>query len=151
MKKFEFRFESVAKVRLIEMERQARALAVAQMKVKKIEDEIAEIWARQDEEVQRQKRVIAEGRFEEQLVHLSDRFRSGLKKVLTNKRNELRDAENQVTIERDKLLEKERRRKVIEKVRERDLETYEEERKKDETKIMDEVAGLALQRSHREP
>jgi flagellar FliJ protein len=141
MKRFAFRFESVAKVRKIEMERQARALAETQLKVKAIEKEIAEIVGTQTDEVQRLQGLALRGALTQQLMELSDKFRKELKRRLNFKRLELRDWENKVREERDKLVEKEKRRKVIEKVREKDFENYQEEKRKDEAKQMDEVAS----------
>lgn len=148
MKRFEFRFEAVAKVRRIEMERQARALAEAQIKVQQIENEIKQIELDRDKEVVRLKDLVAKGNFAKQMFELSESYRTGLKKKLNWKRHELRDAEQLVREERDKLIEKEKRRKVIEKVRERDFENYTEEMRRDETKRMDETAGLLWGRTH---
>jgi len=148
MKKFEFRFEAVSKVRRIEMERQARVMAEAQMKVKEIESQILSIQNFQGAEVKRLQSVTSLGHFTEQMMMLSDSFRGDLKKQLNFKRHELRDWENKVREERAKLVEKEKRRQVIEKLREKDLENYKEEWRKDETKRMDEVASQLLVRRH---
>lgn len=148
MKRFSFRFEAVAKVRKIEMERQARVMAEAQLRVKKIESEIVEIQRLQAVEVERLKKVANAGVLTDQLMVLSDKYRSELKRQLNFKRHELRDWENTVRLEREKLIEKEKRRKVIEKIRESDLEIYKEDWRKDEIKNMDEIASQLLGRRH---
>lgn len=141
MKKFAFRFEAVAKVRRIEMERQARVLAETQMKVKSLESEIENLVGQTKNEIVRLQTLAARGLLTQQLMNLSDRYRTDLKVKLNHKRLELRDWENKVREEREKLIDKEKRRKVIETVRERDLESYYTERKKDEAKYLDEVAS----------
>jgi len=148
MKRFQYRFESVAKVRKIEMEKQARVMAEAQLRVKKIQDEMADIARRLDDEVQRLQKVWQSGKWEDQLLQISSAFRDGIKKHLVKKKQELREAEAKVEVERRKLIDKERGRQVMEKIRERDYESYLEEKKKDEAKEMDEVASQRFYRNN---
>ena len=146
MNRFAFRFESVAKVRKIEMERQARVLAETQMKLKSIEKQIEEIQRSTESEIERLRKLALKGLMTDQLMIQSDRYRKDLKRQLNFKRLELRDWENKVREEREKLVDKEKRRKVIEKLRERDIEVYNEEKRKDDAKQLDEVASMLWSR-----
>lgn len=140
MKRFVFRFQSVEKIRKIEMERQARVLAEAQMKVRQIETEVENIKERNRAEVGRLQSLATRGEIPQQLMALSEMYREELKRAHRRKMIELRDAEAKVREERDRLIEKERARKVMEKVRERDFESYVEETRRMEAKTIDEMA-----------
>ncbi len=146
MKKFQYRFETVAKVRRIEMERQSRIFAETELKVKQIEAEMRELIELQDQEVARLKALANRGEILEQLVPIYVRYRENLKRTWSKKRNELRDWQKKAEVERLKLVEKETQRKVMEKLREKDFEIYEEERRKEEIKDQDEVASMLWQR-----
>lgn len=128
------------------MERQSRVFAETEMRVKKIEAEMKELVALQEKEVERLKTLAERGEILEQLVPISVRYRENLKRLWSKKRGELREWQKKAEIEQKKLIEKETQRKVMEKVRERDFEIYEEERKKEEIKQQDEVASMLWER-----
>jgi len=143
VKRFEFRFQSVAKVRKIEMERQARVLAEAQMKVKEIEAQIEALKQKNQDEVARLQDLAIRGQIPRQMMQLSVMFREQIKRDFKKRLIELREAEAKVREEREKLIEKEKARKVMEKVKERDFENYAEERRRLESKTIDEIACRA--------
>lgn len=143
MKRFEFRFQSVAKVRKIEMERQARVLAEAQMKVKEIEAQIEALKQKNEDEVSRLRELAIRGQIPRQMMELSVMYRDQIKRDFKRRLIELREAEAKVREERENLIEKEKARKVMEKVKERDFETYAEERRRLESKTIDEIACRA--------
>ncbi len=128
------------------MEKQARKLAEAQMKLKAIEKDILDIMKEQRTEVTRLQQVSSGDKITQQMMLLSDGYRAELKRRLNRKKHELRDCENRMREEREKLIEKEKRRQVMEKVREKDLEAFAEEQRKDETKLMDEMSSVLWQR-----
>lgn len=140
MKRFAFRFQSVAKVRKIEMERQARILAEAQMRVRQIEEEIESIKKMNRLEVERLQSLAGKGQIPAQMMELSVMYREELKREHRRKMIALREAEAKVREEREKLIEREKARKVMEKVRERDFENYVEDKRKEENKQIDELA-----------
>lgn len=140
MKRFAFRFQSVAKVRKIEMERQARVLAEALMRVRQIEEEIESIKGLNRREVHRLQDLASKGQIPSQMMELSVMYREELKREHKRKMILLREAEAKVREEREKLIEREKARKVMEKVKERDFENYVEEKRKEENKQIDELA-----------
>ncbi len=140
MKRFAFRFQSVAKVRKIEMERQARVLAEAMMRVRQIEAEIESIKEMNRREVERLQELASKGQIPAQMMELSTMYREELKREHKRKMIALREAEVRVREEREKLIEREKARKVMEKVKERDFENYVEEKRKEENRQIDELA-----------
>jgi flagellar FliJ protein len=150
MKRFEFRFAAVAKVRRVEMERQARALAEAQAKERALEKQIEEIQAIQKSEVGRLKSLAESGQLSHQMMEVSEHYRNALKKKQNMARHQLRDCREMVERERQKLIEKEKARQVMEKVREKDYEAYIEEGRRDETQRMDEISSMLWDRFHKQ-
>jgi len=122
------------------MERQARVLAEALMRVKQIEAEIESIKEMNRREVERLQELASKGQIPAQMMELSVMYREELKREHKRKMIALREAEVRVREEREKLIERERARQVMEKVKERDFENYVEEKRKEENKQIDELA-----------
>lgn len=141
MQKFQFRFKAVSKVRRIEMERQAKALAAAQADVVRAKTEVAHLKQLIDEEVHRVQDLVHRGVFESQLLDLSQTYKKGLKFRIDEKIAQQKEFEKKVEQERLKLVEKEKRKKVFDKLEERERETYEEDLRKFECREMDEIVS----------
>jgi flagellar protein FliJ len=141
MKKFTFRLETLLKVRRIEMEFQARALALAHREVQRARNELSDLKKLQADEVQRVKVLSEQGQFTKQLLDLSVAYRDELKRKEAKKIQELQALMLKAEEERVKLVEKEKKKKVLDKLKERDLENYNEEQKQSERKEMDELAS----------
>ena len=141
MKKFKFRLETAAKVRRIEMEQQARALAAAALQVQRKKEEIENYIQSVVSEVKRVKDLTDAGEFSSQLLDVSSEYRAGLKFKIRTAREELAELEKKAEEERLLLVEKEKKRRILEKYKEREQERYEQEYKKWETAQLDEMAS----------
>ncbi|MDB5038229.1 MAG: hypothetical protein JWQ35_1757 [Bacteriovoracaceae bacterium] len=141
MQKFKFRLQTVLKVRTIEMEQQAKVLALAYREVARARDELIHLQQLQEKEVLRVKQLTLSGQFSKQLLELSLAYRNEVKRWEFRKVDELKKLSQKVEIERTKLIEKEKKKKALEKLEERDRENYEDEQKQMERKEMDEVAS----------
>lgn len=145
MKAFKFRFQTVARIRKFELEEQAKALALA---LKAAEDKKKEIETnRQDfeREVQRVQELARRGHFDKQVIQLSLHYRERLRIEAYRMRRELEQLNLKVEKEQNLLIEKEKRKKTLDKLEERDKEKYDTRIKELETKEMDETASI---RSH---
>jgi flagellar FliJ protein len=142
MKSFKFRLETVLKIRGIERDQQARALALAQREALQIRDEILEMKRRLIEELQRIKRLSGEGNFTEQILRLSGDYREDLKRKIEKRTQDLNQAAARIEKEREKLIERQKARKAMEKLEEKDRENYELEQRINERKEVDELVTL---------
>lgn len=142
MSKFKFRFQSVSKVRKIEMEQQAKVLALIMKEVANMKQHIEELRQMERAEVNRMHHLALKGKFTEQMVHASIAYRDGLKQQMREKRNELGKLQLKADEEQKKLLEKEKQKKILDKYEERERERHEQEVKSSERKEMDEIASV---------
>ena len=141
MKTFRFRFASVQKVRRIEMDLQARVLAEAMQELNRIEEKIAALREDYRLEVARLTQEASDRDFSE--IHMGSHvhFRDELMRQERRALSEREAARQRIEEERKKLIERERRKKVFDKLEERDREIYEKESRKSEQDEMDEVAA----------
>ncbi|MBN8554434.1 MAG: flagellar export protein FliJ [Deltaproteobacteria bacterium] len=146
MKKFKFRLETVLKVRRIEMEQQAKALALIYQKISIAKKEIDNFRDLSLQETLRMSELAKSGNFLDQVTSVSLGYREGLKRKIIQKFKEIEVLEKSAEEEKIKLIEKTKRKKVLEKLEERDREEYEFNAKKDATKEMDEIAGVLRDR-----
>jgi flagellar FliJ protein len=142
VKKFKFRLETVAKVRRIEMEQQAKVLALIFQQIAQVKVQIEEFKQLAKEEILRVQTLSNLGNFTDQMVLVSLNYREGLKRKVIAKLKEIEALELRAEQEKVILIEKTKRKKVIEKLEEREKEQYELETRKTETKDMDEIAGI---------
>jgi flagellar export protein FliJ len=149
VKKFEFRFRAVERVREIELDRQIREMAVAQKKVQEIEAQIKSMQERVRHELDRvRKRVSAMDHLEKDMQLISADFREGIRKCIDEKRQELMLALQAVERERRKVVERKKKLQAMEKLHEREKEIYVEESKRAEMRELDEVGSTLW---HRDP
>jgi flagellar export protein FliJ len=141
MKKFKFKLETVQKIRKVEMEQQAKVLALIHQEIALRHSELAENRRRQIEEVKRVKESSQKGQFDEQLMALSIQYRDELRRQEARKIKEIQELSRKASQEHAKLVEKEKRKKALDKLEEKHRENYEEENRKAECKEMDELAS----------
>jgi flagellar FliJ protein len=146
-KKFKFRLETLLKVRKIELERQAKVLALIHQRIAQAHMDVNDFRRMQVEEVKRMKELSLKALFSHQLAELSVQYREELKRKEARKIQEIRELMMQAEVEHGKLVENEKKKKILDKLEERDRENYEEELKKSERKEMDETAGSRWFRS----
>lgn len=138
MKKFKFRFEAVEKVRKIEMEKQVKAVSLAERGVLRIESQIADLEAKLQNELKRLESLVEESRLEEEMRELSIHFRENVKRVIRQKKHELLEAKQKLIRERRELIERQKKKKALEILRNKEEETYYDELSKMEAKALDE-------------
>ncbi len=149
MKRFKFKLEAVAKVRKIEMDEQAKNLALANRAVQKAKDELSQLERQFFDELARLKDLVAKKvSANQQLTELSVAFRDEIKRKAIVKRQEIHRLIRKVEEERLKLIEKRKKKKTMEHLEDQERERYEEELRQLETKIMDEISGYRHQRQH---
>jgi flagellar FliJ protein len=141
MKKFKFRLETLLKVRKIELEKQAKILALIHQEIAKGHQDLARLRQLQIDEVKRVKELTHRGSFQQAMLMQSIQYRDDLKRQEGRKIKEIQDLMRKADKELAKLVEKEKRKKILDKLEERDRENYEDETKKMELKEMDEVAS----------
>ncbi len=141
MKKFKFPLESVLKIRKIEMDQQAKALALAQNQAIEIREKIFSLKKDGDAEVYRLKHLALSGQINEQMTFVSVQYRNELKRQIQKKTEELNQALRRVEEERRKLVERQKKKKALENLEEKQRENHNEEQRKAENQDMDELAG----------
>ena len=107
MRKFQFRFAGVQKVKKIKLDLQ--------------------------------------GNFTLQMRILSENFREEIRRQIRKKEKEIIQLRTRAEVERRKLVERQRDKQVYDKLEEREMDLYEEEYKREQTKDMDEVASILYQ------
>ncbi len=145
MKKFNFRFKAVEKVRQIELDQQIKALALAQQKAQAIEAEIRKMHEMIRLEIERVRKSLISNwsDLEKDMQQVSADFRKNMRAQIDKKRQELMLALQAIERERRKLVQKKKNKQVMEKLHEKEKEDYYAEVRKEETRQLDE-AGAAL-------
>lgn len=141
MKKFKFKFSAVEKVRKIEQERQIKAVALAQKKVSEIEAQIEKKKALIQGEINRIQGVGGKDALNEKLRELSIQYREELRQQIIRKKKELLEAKQIEIRERRELVERQKKKKAMEVLREKEQEKYYDESRKSELQEMDEVSS----------
>ena len=139
MKKFHFKLQSVDRVRKIALDQQRKVFFEAQNKVRLLEDERLELIRRLEQEVQRQR---AASRLED-LPELSRNFKKVVRAEILKKDKEILSAKHEVFKQRNLMNERLKDKRVMEKLREKEKEKYDEELNKLLSQSMDE-AGIRL-------
>jgi len=146
MSRFKFRFESVEKVRKIELDRQRKRYFEFQKRVQDLQDEQNRLLSVLESEVLRQ-------RSETRIDHLPEvarNFKKIVRGEIAAKDKEILAAKHEVFKERKVLNERLQAKRVMERLREREGEKHDEENRKRESQTMDEVAtNLWIYRRHR--
>lgn len=140
--KFKFRLESVSKVRRIEMEQQAKVLALVFKEIAEAKQEIESLKQAERDEIKRVQSLADQGEFRQQMMLSSLSYREGLKVSIKKKRHELAQLQLRADEEQAKLLEKEKKKKILDKYEEKERERHETEVKASERKEMDEIASV---------
>lgn len=142
MKKFQARFLSVEKVRKIELERQIKEMALAQVRAQAIEQEIRSMHERIRLEIERvRKGITGLSHLEKDMQLISAEYRKTTRAQIDSKRKELMLALQAIERERRKVVEKQKRKKIITKLNEREREEYEENVRREEMRQLDEVGS----------
>lgn len=141
MKKFRFRFEAVEKVRELEREMQIKQVALANQEVERIESEIQGLEERLQQEVNRLNSGDNGFLANESMRALSSNFRREMRRQIQVKKQELLEARTEVIRERRKLVERQKKKKAMEVLREKEQERYYEEQSKIEAMELDEISG----------
>ncbi len=141
MERFHFRFASVQKVRRIEMDLQARALAEAMQVVQRIDTEIEQLKKSYQIEVDRLKNKAESASLSQVQMGYQVSYREHLIRLESDAMARRRKALKQVEEERQKLIEREQKKKVFDKLEERDREMYEQKLRKYEQIDLDEMAS----------
>lgn len=141
MKKFKFKFDAVEKVRKIEQERQIKAVAIAQKKVSEIEAQIEKKKNLIQSEIDRIQSLGGRDALNEKLRELSIQYREELRQQIVRKNKELLEAKQIEIRERRELVERQKKKKAMEVLREKEQEKYYDESRKSELQEMDEVSS----------
>lgn len=142
MKKFEFRFKAVERVREIELDRQIREMALAQKKVQEIEQEIRTLNDRIRVEIDRLRKRLGDfNHLEKDVQMISAEFREAMRSQIDGKRKELMLALQAVERERRKVVERKKKLQAMEKLHERERENYVQQSRQTETRELDEISS----------
>jgi len=142
LKKFQARFLSVEKVRKIELDRQIKEMALAQRRAQAIEQEIRSMHERIRLEIERvRKGITGLSHLEKDMQLISADYRRTTRAQIDEKRKELMLALQAIERERRKVVEKQKRKKIITKLNEHEREEYEENIRREEMRQLDEVGS----------
>jgi len=142
VQKFHFRFATVQKVRRIERDQQSRVLGSAMQELQVIRNQIEQLGQQNEMELLRVKLETQKGNFFAANSQLSAKFREEIRNQIRRKKKEEEAAMYKVEQERLKLVEKEKRKKVLDKLEERDREKYQEDLRKFQNQEMDELSSV---------
>lgn len=142
MNKFKFRFQSVTKVRKIELEQQAKVLALLMKEIADAKTAIDDLKRKDKDEIIRVQALTKKGEFVEQIVQISLSYREGLRLQVLQKRREIDQLNSKAEVERRKLQEAEKKKKILDKYEEKEREKYEQEARSVDRKEMDEIASV---------
>ena len=129
------------------MEKQARAVALAQQNIIQVQAQINDLYLRTKQEIDRLRELAQLGDITSQLMETSMNYRNELKRQIAKKNQELRVCKEKLEQEQRRLIEKEKAKRVFDKFKEKEQEQYEDDVRKTETKALDEIAGIL--RGHR--
>jgi flagellar export protein FliJ len=132
----------VQRIRKIERDQQSRVLSLAMQDLSKIRAEIQQLEMQHEMELKRMSVEAQQENFSMLDAQVSIKYREELRSQLRRKRKEEEAAVFKVEQERLKLVEREKVKKVLDKLEERDLEKHELEQRKIENQDMDEVASV---------
>lgn len=142
MKKFKARFLNLEKVRKIELDRQIKEMALAQRKAQEIELEIRKLHERIRLEIERVRSgLVGFSHLEKDMQLVSADFRKNTRTLIDAKRKDLILALQAIERERRKVVEKQKRKKIITKLNEHERDDYEENIRREEMRQLDEVGS----------
>jgi len=141
MKRFKFKFEKLETLRQIERDREIQKVAIKEKRVQEILQDIHRIELSSQDELSRIKASVNRGYLDGQDQRLSSTYRKDLKRQLDELRYQLVEAKAEVIRARRILVEKQKSKKVLEKLREKAKERHEEEFEKLEERELDEMAS----------
>lgn len=141
MKRFQFRLESLRRLRAAREEERKRAFAEAAKVYRKELERLGELEAREARAREELSARMASGCTREELLVLRD-FLEGISISIRSQRSRVEEARQRMEEERRLLVEASRERKVVDKLHERALERYRYEAAREEQGILDEVAGI---------
>jgi flagellar export protein FliJ len=142
LKKFDFRFKAVERVREIELDRQIREMALAQKRVQEIEQEIRSLNERIRLEIDRLRTKMGDfNHLEKDMQMISAEFRETIRSQIDAKRKELMLALQAVERERRKVVERKKKLQAMEKLHERERENYVQQSRQTETRELDEISS----------
>ena len=148
MRRFRFKFEPVLRYRrMMEEQRKlefAQAMAVYDLALSRLNEVLKRM-----EDVKRELEHREEEGLTASEAQLYLRYLSLLKEIEAERREELRRAEEKMKTAREKLMESRRDKRAIEILREKEMERFNEEFKREELKLIDEVSINKMSRRGR--
>lgn len=148
MKKFKFRFEAVEKVRRIEMEQQIKEVSLAERKVDRIQSEISQLDQKIAQERNRVKAADGMPVLSEILHELSINYVENLRRLIKEKKEALLFAQQELIRQRRQLVEKQKKKKAMEVLREKDEARYYEDMERQLQEQMDDISTKFWLRQH---
>lgn len=148
MKAFQFRFRTLGKVRKLQTDLQAKIVSEIELKIAKAENEIQDLYNKEADEVRRLQDLSFQANFADQLSFLSKHFRDEIHREISRKQKEILDLRIRLDEERKILIQKEQKKKIIEKLEDKERAAYADAYNREETKELDEV-GTASWSRHR--
>lgn len=140
MRRFQFRLESLRRLRAAREEERKRAFAEASKAYRKELEKLEELLARERSAREEMASRMASGCRREELMGMRE-FLECLSLSIRSQRERVREARERLEEERRLLVEASRERKVVDKLHERALERYRYEAARQEQGFLDEVAG----------
>jgi len=140
IKRFRFRLQTLLN---IEKNREKQAQIAFQKAAQALRRQEA-ILAEQEEEYRRGQEAMAKDiqrRMTPQALGAYDVYFNGLKRWMAEQRVRIAEAEKAVAAARKELEERTKKRKILDKLRERKKEEYDEESRKVEVSMMDEIGS----------
>ncbi|TVQ78252.1 MAG: hypothetical protein EA369_07230 [Bradymonadales bacterium] len=137
MKPFRFRFESVDRVRKIALDEQRRAFYRAQSKVQELVDEKNRLLQILEGEVKRQREVVRV----DDLPELSRNFKKQLRLKIDEQDAKILTAKQAVYEQRKVLNQRLKDKRIMEILRDKEREKYNEERDSAETRELDDASA----------
>ncbi len=148
MKKFKFKLEPVAKLRRLELEQQGKKVAEITNHILQLEKRIHFYNQAKQEEILRIRKEAENANFASQLGILSRIFQDNLTRQIKLAGDEIRQAQFKLAEERKKLIEKETKKQVIDKLKEKAEEKHDEFYRRIEAHEMDEISSSIWSRRH---
>ncbi len=141
MKKFQFRLESLRRLRAAREEERKRTFAAAVKFYRKELERLEELKDRERKAREELAERLASGSVREEILGLRD-FLEGMAVSIKSQEDRVEEARVRMEEERRLLVEATRERKVVDKLHERALMRYRYEVSREEQGFLDEVAGV---------
>lgn len=149
MKKFKFRFEALAKVRKIELQEQAKIVAVIANQMIESQSKVEEIRNLVRLELDRVHAAVEKEAFDEQLLRESRSYQLNLEIQIQSLNKKIQELSQRHLKERSLLIERQRKKATFDKLEEKDYEKFLDGYKKIEEQEIDEAGSNSWNLRHR--